>query len=280
MLVLRLITKLFCQRKHNREKNLCRLSLLLRLLLYNRLRVNFLGFYINHRSNTNIHFRSCFNSLSFRQSFLISGLFLLLIDCFSIRIFNQGTKDGLIHRTCFNHINRRNVTSATGSCTILSALFLNNEGIDTIHIFVNITEHILNLHFIDCGNHIDTFIHLLTPVAHHILTRSKVSGGTNCIIHLLVLNLMDTLRYAANHIQRFIAGGASLLNLFTEILTGGIKFILKVLHTIKQSVKSYINEFFAQCSIHLRSSQNRITTHQRFHNVPAETHERICFRLT
>ena len=90
---------------------------------------------------------------------------------------------------------------------------------------------------------------------------------------------MDTLRYATNRIQCLVTGGASFLNLFTEILANRLEFTLKILHAIKQGVKSYINEFFAQCSIHLRSSQNGITTHQRFHNVPAEIHKRISLRL-
>ena len=169
VLVLRFITKFFRQRKHNREQNLCSLSLLLRLFLYNRLRLDFLSFHFNHRSSTNIYFRSSINSFSFRQSLLLSSFFLLLVDCFSVQILNQSAKDGLVHRTCFNNINRRNVTGTTCSCAKLSALFLDNKGINTIHVFVNIAEHILNLHLIDCGNHIDTLIHLLAPVSASLL---------------------------------------------------------------------------------------------------------------
>ena len=84
-------------------------------------------------------------------------------------------------------------------------------------------------------NHTNLAIQIFTPGTHFILKHiaRSVALSTNRVIHLLILNLMNTLRYTTNHIQCFITGGASFLNLFTEIFTGGIKFALKILHAIK-----------------------------------------------
>ena len=199
-----------------------------------------------------------------------------------VHICDNSTHNGFPSGVLFDNINRRDFPATIRSLNILCTSIFQNETIITIQIFIDFVKRFLICVTFGICNHTDFTIQVLTPITHIILkniARSIVLSA-NRVIHLLVLNLMNTLRYTANCIQCFIAGGTSFLNLVTKILPSRIKFTLKILHTIKQSMKSYINELLTQCSVHLRSSQNGITTHQRFHNVPAEIHKRIRLRLT